>query len=279
MLLLLFLISYLIIIITIYALGIRNNLRYNLFFLLISISYIYLFANILELSQENNDSLGLKYIVVAFIFHISLAVSFCLSFSKMRRKTIINKLDILVDQLTSNCTRLYVYTAIYLLTFIFVRHWVSYEESSTHRFMVYGSTVFFENFIRNSLITILPVLITISGLRILKIWPIILIAVLIFVQAIEGERILLLTIAFAIYYGLFRIRGYKIPVLILLLASVAGLFIIVTIGHSRWGTDARQNVVNFIDNVKNIDINSYNPISIGEFYMPAHSIIEVLEGK
>jgi hypothetical protein len=156
---------------------------------------------------------------------------------------------------------------------------VPYAESAAHRFATYGSTLFFENIIRNSLISILPMLIVISGLRLSKIWPIILITIIILIQVVEGDRILLLTISFAIYYGLYRIRRYKIPLLIMSLVSISGLFVLVTVGHSRSGADSRENVTNFIARIENIELSSYNPQLIGEFYMPAYSIIEALEEK
>ena len=275
----LFILSYIILHCVAYNKKCRCGLhqQYQLSVLLITVSYLYLIANALMLNYD--DSLLLyHYTILIFIFFIVLLITIRSNIFRGYTKSnkILNKLDIILNELTGDRRLVLLYIILYLVSFFTVR-WVSYEESIQYRLVTTG----FEQVLWQ-----IPKLLCFSAAQYLLIMSIIrarlyfylpiIFSISIF-MTLYGDRSAIIVSFFSIYYSLYRLQGIKIKIRYLIVAALMSAVLIITVGHSRGGITFLENLDSFWSILFDFDVKKYNILGIGEFYFPAHSIISSIE--
>lgn len=249
--------------------------QYQFPVLLITVSYLYLIANAVILN--NDDWLLLyQYTLVIFIFNLIMLITIRSNVFTNKKYIVLQRLDSVLDELTCNKKLIIFYIFMYALS-VYFHDWQSYEESVNYRLTTTGS---------EQILTMLPSLVFLSAssfllvmsairTRLFYILPFIVISSLL--MTISVDRSAVITTIFSIYYSLYRFEGVRIKIRYLIIFALLFGVVIITVGHSRSGNSAFENIELFWEILSHFKIENYNILGVGEFYWPAHSIVSVLE--
>lgn len=254
----------------------RVHAQYQFSVIFIFVNYVYLLVNAIDLNAKSYPTYFV-YTLISFIyFMIVLIIIRSNLFQSLSEIRVFSKLEHIIDVLTKDRKLIFFYFLMYISS-LFLRTWMSYGESVEYRLVTSGSEQILATLPSLLLLSASPYLLVIAVVRarLFAFLPLVVLTSLI--STISGSRSAIIIMLFTIYYALYTFHRIKIDIKYLVISIISFAMVIITVGHSRSGATAYENIVLFWKFIQNFKFENYNILGIGEFYWPAHSIVSVIE--